>query len=139
MIRSQKAQLAPSPVMDLTALLDVIFIVLVFLLLTANVPLRQMNLDLPQVSQAQPASIATAEVLTLSLYATAPYWGVDDQRYDTFSQLQAQVIARGVGSVRPEIVLVTDKDARNENLLNLLNFLQQQQISTTQILTRGIP
>ena len=35
--------------LDLTALVDVIFILLVFFLLTANTPERALTLDLPEV------------------------------------------------------------------------------------------
>lgn len=140
MIRSQRVLQAYSPAMDLTSLLDIIFIVLVFLLLTASTPLHQMNLALPQVSDAPPAAPIVADTITLSLFASPPYWGVNDQRYDSLSQLQGQVIAQAnTSSPRPEIVIITDKDARNENLLNLLNFLQLQNIPTTRILTRGTP
>ena len=42
---------------DLTPLLDVIFIVLVFFLLTAQTPLLELPLQLPQSREALPAAI----------------------------------------------------------------------------------
>src|SRR5690606_22935655 len=64
---------------DLTPLLDVIFIVLVFFLLTAQVPLLQRPLDLPQ-DQRDSASMVTsdAERQLLELDA-AGRWRLDDR------------------------------------------------------------
>ncbi|KEY60861.1 biopolymer transporter ExbD [Serratia sp. DD3] len=140
MIRSHTPQQQNPIAIDLTALLDIIFIVLVFLLLTANMPLRQMNIDLPQVDNAQPATAPASHTMTLNLFADPPYWGIDEQRYSDWDQFRSQITTLAASSTaRPEIVIITDRNARNENLLNLLNLLQQQQIPAAHILTKGTP
>ncbi|PVZ85910.1 biopolymer transporter ExbD [Serratia sp. S1B] len=140
MIRSHSPQQQNAITIDLTALLDIIFIVLVFLLLTANMPLHQMNIDLPRVDDAQPATAAASHTITLQLFAEAPYWGIDDQRYSDWHQFRTQITTLAASSITPpEIVIITDRNARNENLLNLLNLLQQQQIPAAHILTKGTP
>lgn len=52
MIRDRSAPESSSLGIDLTPLLDIIFIVLVFLLLTANVRIQSMDITLPEVADS---------------------------------------------------------------------------------------
>ena len=63
MIRLPQSDSSPSLLPDMTALLDVIFILLVFMMLTANVAPHLLELELPQV--AAPADSVEVNTLTL--------------------------------------------------------------------------
>lgn len=141
MIRDRSAPESSSLGIDLTPLLDIIFIVLVFLLLTANVRIQSMDITLPEVADSTQPAQTVSESLTLHLFADAPYWALGEQKFtdwDAFSNaiLTARAQPHTTGA-QPEIIIAADRDASTERLLNLLNFLQRQNIPAAQILTKG--
>ncbi len=71
---------------DMTALLDVIFILLVFLLLTANVAPRALEVSLPVDGNAALMDAAERRSLTITLFAEGDKWGLEKE---TFSNWQA--------------------------------------------------
>lgn len=70
--RWQDDELSP----DLTPLLDIIFIVMVFLLLTASVKIKSLNVDLPQ-TETQILQTTSADPITINLLASEPHWALD--------------------------------------------------------------
>ncbi|MGL4712682.1 MAG: biopolymer transporter ExbD, partial [Shewanella sp.] len=71
---SQAGIASPEPLasLDLTALIDIIFIVLVFLLLTANSQLLSLPVDVPQSPSSAITTIDTKQTIAINIMATAP-------------------------------------------------------------------
>lgn len=120
---------------DLTPLLDVIFIVLVFFLLTAQVPLLQRPLDLPQDqhNSAQPGLVdGQRRVLELD---AAGHWRLDDQAL-SFDELPQALHSE---ARRPALDLAIDRQAPLAAFLDLIALLQAQQIDDIRMLMEPIP
>lgn len=134
MIRTQQGVSAGDDLKpDLTPLLDIIFIVMVFLLLTASVKLQSLDVDLPQ-TETQTLQETQSDPITVNITATEPYWalqGVEIASWDSFKT--ALVKAVRANPEKP-VVIGADKAGSVENMLKLLAFLQQNEITATQLL-----
>ena len=118
---------------DLTPLLDIIFIVMVFLLLTATVKIKSLDVELPQTS-TQILQTTKADPITLNLVATEPYWALDGQSVDNWDNFSQQLLAAVKAHSDKPVVIGADKKASVEQMLKLLAFLQKNDIKATQLL-----
>lgn len=115
---------------DLTPLLDVIFIVLVFFLLTAQQPLLELPLDLPKSSaELSAVSQAPAERMVIRLDEQG-VWRFAGQPQADFQHLQDALQAKPPQAVD----LALHRHAPLEKFLQLLALLQTLGIDDTQIL-----
>ncbi len=131
MIRLPQAGIPSASLLpDLTPLLDVIFIVLVFFLLTAQQPLLELPLDLPKSDAALSATAsAPAERMVIMLDEQGT-WRFSGQPQANFDSLRASLEQQ-----QPEAVdLALHQQAPLEKFLQLLAVLQTLGIDDTQIL-----
>lgn len=119
---------------DLTPLLDVIFIVLVFFLLTAQAPLLQRPLDLPQdQDEGASAAMADSQRQVLELDALG-HWRLDDQ------PLSLESLPGVLGRESdPKLDLAIDRQAPLAAFLDLIVLLQAQQIDDIRLLMEPTP
>ncbi|PIE25266.1 MAG: biopolymer transporter ExbD [Neptuniibacter caesariensis] len=135
MIRSrQKTEI--NGTLELTPLIDIIFIVVVFLLLTANTRLLTLPIDVPVSDSQLGSSKQTDTPLTISLLPEAPHYAIDKQKYHDWDDFKA-ILLNTIGTQKDRpLVVAADKDASVEPLLKLLALLNEQQITNTQILMK---
>lgn len=120
--------------LDLTPLIDIIFIVLVFLLLTANTQLLSLPVDVPTESDSTLTTLSQEEHITINVLINDPHWALEGQRYGDFNEFETAFIKRFRTSEEAKIVIAADKTAPIQPLMTLLAALQRQQITNTQIL-----
>ncbi|ENM5899264.1 biopolymer transporter ExbD [Vibrio mimicus] len=118
---------------DLTPLLDIIFIVMVFLLLTASVRLESLEVALP-TTDSPVVNEVDKESITINLLATEPYWAIDGKPYLDWHNFSLALLETVQSSKRP-IVIGADQGAEVQQLVKLLGFLQKHGIQATQLLT----
>ncbi|MFD1217462.1 ExbD/TolR family protein [Microbulbifer celer] len=122
------ANLAP----DLTPLLDIIFIVLVFLLLTANMRFSSLPMDLPaseRVSEAMPT-----DPLTISLSNRGPdLWGLGDRGYSDRETFERALTAALVADPTRPVALASDRNVPVQRMLDLFALLQEQGVEVAEI------
>jgi biopolymer transport protein ExbD len=121
---------------DMTALLDVIFILLTFLLLTANAVPLSLDVSLPEDSQRSADAVAPADSLTISLFPEAGRWGINGREFTTWHSFESALMKQITTDSSKEVVLAGDRDVSLEKLLKLFSLLQKNNIATTQILMR---
>lgn len=119
---------------DITPLLDIIFIVLVFLLLTANIPLQSLEVDLPETDSAALSSVQDTKSITINLMAGSPAWALQGEQYEDWEQFKPVLQSRAESLKETDLILASDKEVTVDNMLKLLAFLQEHHISATQIL-----
>ena len=119
---------------DITPLLDIIFIVLVFLLLTANIPLQSLEVDLPETDSTALNSIQDTRSITINLMAGSPAWALQGEQYEDWEQFKPVLQAQAESLKERDLILASDKEVTVDNMLKLLAFLQEHHISATQIL-----
>lgn len=129
---SQSAWRAMTP--DITPLLDIIFIVLVFLLLTANIPLQSLEVDLPKTDSEALSVIQEDKSMTINLLAGSPAWALQGEKYDDWAAFRP-VLEQNLESLKKaELMLASDSTVTVDNMMKLLAFLQEHEIQATQIL-----
>lgn len=118
---------------DLTPLLDIIFIVMVFLMLTAAVKLDSLEVDLP-TTDSQAVSEVDTKSLTINILAKEPYWAIDSKEYIDWENFKLALLEQQKSDKKP-IVIGAEKTADVQHLVKLLAFLQENGIQATQLLT----
>ncbi|MFA0087768.1 biopolymer transporter ExbD [Vibrio sp. 10N.286.49.C2] len=126
---SKNAPLYP----DLTPLLDIIFIVMVFLMLTASVRLESLDVALPATDSNLVSAVET-ESLTVNILTSSPYWALNSKEYIDWDNFKVALLEEAKSTNRP-IIIAADKAAEVQHLVKLLAFMQDNGIPATQLLT----
>jgi biopolymer transport protein ExbD len=133
MIRiTQKAPMSMS--LELTPLIDIIFIVVVFLLLTANARLLSLPVDIPDSDSeiSQDENVTTP--LTISLLNESPSYAIGEEPFYEWSAFKAALLLNIAADKDRALSIAAAHDADVEPLLKLLALLNEQQITNTHIL-----
>ncbi len=119
---------------DLTPLLDVVFIVLVFLLFTANsVPLT-LPVDLPETERAVSQQLDKPDAIGVNLFAEGASWALEGEKYDSWEAFSTALQQKVQAEPERAVVIAGDRAVPMENLVQLMQFLQQNNIAAAQIL-----
>ena len=118
---------------DLTPLLDIIFIVMVFLLLTATVKLQSLEVSLPTADTGSVSDV-DSKSLTVNILQKAPYWGLDGKSYSSWESFTQALLVQVKEKPEFQVVIASDKSAEIQHMVKLLAFLQDNNIKATQIL-----
>ncbi|CAI2340994.1 biopolymer transporter ExbD [Vibrio parahaemolyticus] len=122
---------------DLTPLLDIIFIVMVFLMLTAAVKLDSLDVALPS-TDSQAVAEVDKQSITVNILKDEPYWAVNGQTYIDWENFTLALLEESKSTDKP-IVIGAEKTANIQSLVQLLGFLQENGIQATQLLTEESP
>ncbi|MDN8585338.1 biopolymer transporter ExbD [Vibrio alginolyticus] len=118
---------------DLTPLLDIIFIVMVFLMLTAAVKLDSLDVNLPS-TKSQAVADVDKQSITINILKDEPYWAINGKTYIDWDNFTLALLEESKSSDKP-IVIGAEKTANIQSLVQLLGFLQENGIQATQLLT----
>lgn len=133
MIRATPESDDDSLMPDLTPLLDIIFILLVFLLLSANIQIHTLDLDIPSTTETNVLASQQKEAITLGLHHEGENWALNGARFADWDAFRDAVLAAHRAAPKKEVVIAADKNANVENMLKLLSFLQKNNINNTNI------
>ena len=120
---------------DLTPMLDILFILLVFFMITAGVMLQSLDLKLPpSVAGDLPAASKSRHVL-FEIHKDA--YVIDGKTAADFVALKDLVPEIIREKPRHELVIAGDRQVSIERLLEVLVYLRSQGIETADILMRN--
>ena len=123
--------------LDLTPLIDIVFIVIVFLLLAVNTRLLSLPVEIP--SSKNPAEVATTSThdLIITLQADAPFWALNDQKFNNWDTFEPALLAALTTEVAyQQIYIAPAHNANVEPLVQLLSILNEKQVPNTRILMK---
>jgi len=118
--------------LDLTTLLDIMFILLVFFILTAGVSYRALDLTLPAAASEETEPANTS--LHIMLEIKTDGYALDGKDYDSFPLLKEEIIPLLQKEADKELVIAGDRNVSLERLLELLTFLESRGIDAANIL-----
>ncbi|AMG01221.1 MULTISPECIES: ExbD/TolR family protein [Vibrio] len=118
---------------DLTPLLDIIFIVMVFLMLTAAVKLDSLDVNLPS-TDSQAVAEVDKQSITVNILKEEPHWAINGKAYIDWENFTMALLEESKSTDKP-IVIGAEKTADIQSLVKLLGFLQENGIQATQLLT----
>ncbi len=122
---------------DLTPMLDVLFILLVFLILTANSANFSLEIDLPQPQEAkleQAASSAITITLRSSVSEKFTVWDLDGRPFQHWKGMREALRLTLQQAPDKAVVIAGEKSASIENLVQVLSFLEVQGRTAAEIL-----
>lgn len=134
MISAGNDQSSPSFGLDLTPLIDIIFIVLVFLLLTANTQLLSLPVDVPTEADSNLSAVSQEKHIAINVLVNEPHWALDGKSYADFDEFEAAFSNSFKANPKAKVIIAADKTAPVQPLMTVLAALQRQNISNTQIL-----
>ncbi len=140
-LRSEKELDAP----EITPLIDIVFIVIVFLLITANSPLLTLPIDLPNSDQQSSLQVGKTAELTVTITAERPYWHLEEQAFNNWNEFKRALLLKtnsaAIGRTNDRtatkstsVIIAADKAAPSEPLLQLLALLNQKKIANAKII-----
>ncbi len=112
---------------NVTPLVDVMLVLLVIFMITAPTLKEGFNVEIPQADATQSVPIEDARLVTITPdgHVLKPDADSDEQRYDKLSDLvidlgryKEQTLAE---QKKPVVVIVGDKDARYERIIQVWN------------------
>ncbi|MBE7636603.1 hypothetical protein GUA87_07075 [Sneathiella sp. P13V-1] len=118
--------------LDLTTLLDIMFILLVFFILTAGASYRMMDLTLPSAvtEETEPAKASKHIFLEIKQVGYA----LDGKDISSLGELKSQLPTHLQENAGKELVIAGDRGTSLERLLSLLTFLESKGIQAANIL-----
>ncbi len=118
---------------DLTAMMDILFIVLVFFMLTSNPALRALEIALPSKGIEQAEAISqTKNIIELVLYKELK-WSIGEQQYSSWEETRNALVLQLQADNKFELIISSARDANVERLMEVMAFLKEQNLQTTQI------
>lgn len=116
---------------DLTPLLDVMFMLIVFFLLTANAAPYALDVNLPKDEDDIIQAVEDPNMLSISLLAGEDGWKINDAFYQDEQKFKETL--KEQASHNKKIIIVGDKDASMQKLLTVLTFLRKHDIEAADI------
>ncbi len=117
---------------DLTPMLDILFIVLVFFMLTANPAMHALQVELPSKGSDQAQALASPTHLQLTLFAKQQ-WVLNDETFSNWPDTRHAFKHAIKKAPKTEIIIATAKDAPVERFLEVMSFLKKQNLQAVQI------
>lgn len=117
---------------DLTPMLDILFILLVFFMLTAGAVYQSIEITLPSSVQEELSLVNEPKHIMLEIRADR--FVVDGEQMLTLAALKQRMPTVIAQKPDYELVVAGDKSMPIERLLKVLTFLQSQGIATANIL-----
>lgn len=120
---------------DLTPMLDILFILLVFFLLTAGTVYKALDLNLPSSVTEELSISNTPKHIMLEIRDNA--YAIDSKTIMSFEELRAEITNAIKNKPGYEVIIAGDKTISIEKLLNVLTYLQSQGIQAANILMKN--
>ncbi|MFT7682114.1 ExbD/TolR family protein [Moritella dasanensis] len=119
---------------DLTPLLDIIFIVMVFLLLTANISIKSLAVDVPVTDETAVLNQTDTKVIAISILAQADEWGIDDNKISDWDSFKQQLLIRHKDAPEHTILITADKSAPIDKMMKILAFLKNNDVTKINVM-----
>jgi len=131
---SERDSIAGDLLPDFTPLLDVMFMLIVFLVLTANAVPFAVDVALPSDADEVSQAVEEDDTILLTLLPEAEGWKIGEVHYQQESAMQAALIAKHQGDKTQRIIIAGEKSVSMQKLLSVITFLRKQNIQTADIL-----
>ncbi|MBL4740946.1 MAG: biopolymer transporter ExbD [Sneathiella sp.] len=119
---------------DLTTLLDILFILLVFFILTAGAAYRTLDLTLPEGAAEEVAQSPTEKHYIVEIKLSG--YALDGENFGDFDALKTAINKATSQNSDKNFIVAGDKAVSLERFLILLTYLQSRGIETANILMK---
>ncbi|MBF0289704.1 MAG: biopolymer transporter ExbD [SAR324 cluster bacterium] len=126
----------PTESVDLTPLMDVLFILLVFFLLTSGITQFYTQVQLPQSENLLETTIDHSNTILIEMFAQDQSWKVNEETIHDYDQLKQVLLDLHHSQKNVTFVLAPERTISAERLLQLLNFLASHKMTDVQIINK---
>jgi len=134
-LKSERSKIEGDLIPDLTPLIDVMFMLIIFLILTMNVALKSFNVELAEDKDNLVQDQAVAS-LDLVIFNNADDWLLDGVKFSSFEELKSELQKRAGNDDVIKINILSDKSVPVEKLVRLLIFTNDQKINSSNIIVK---
>ena len=118
---------------DLTPLLDVMFMLIVFLILTANAVPFAVDVELPDDKNSVSSAVDEQRLIRLTLLPDEQGWKLDDNTFNNEEAMQAALVKTYQADKQKRVIIMGEKSVSMQKLLNVITFLRTQNIQAADI------
>lgn len=133
--QSERAEIFNDFIPDLTPLLDVLFILIFFLILTTNTLPYKIDLELPQDKEDVAEVSNQPNNLIIKILAENKGWFIAEQKFLDFANFKNNLISNYQKN-QQQVVIMSEPQVAVEQFIDLLLFLQKNNIQTADILVQ---
>ena len=119
---------------DLTPLLDVLFILLVFFVLTANTAQVALDLTLPDKGAEAAKALKDENKVVVAIFEEDGKWGVDGANYADWNAAKAAMEKARTDKPKARFVIAGDRKVSLERFLQTLAHLRKLGLKQTDII-----
>lgn len=120
---------------DLTPLLDVMFLLIFFLILTTNSLPYKIDLDIPKDNEGAATQNKEQNILMVKILANNKGWLIEDKEFANFDLFKQNLLNNHKRKAQ-KITIMSEASVRVQGFIDLLLFLQKHEIQTADILVK---
>ncbi len=125
--------------LDLTALIDVVFTLIVFLILTMGTSQVMTEINLSSSQKPLKSDTDTEQSIIIEVGHAPRFWKLGDLETREFTRFQEVFLSQHKDHRDREVVLALEKTLPVEELVALMDFLSLHQFSKIQIVNQWAP
>jgi biopolymer transport protein ExbD len=121
---------------DLTPLLDVMFMLIIFLVLTTNAMQQVFDVSLPEDKEDVAEVLSENETLKITIFAQGGKWAINDEKFADFSEFKVALVNKYNSSKEQRVIIFGDEAATIDRLMELLTFMRSKGIEAADIVMK---
>jgi len=128
---SQRSNIITDLMPDFTPLLDVMFMLIVFFLLTANAVPYALDVNLPKDAEEVTQAVEDPDMLSVTLLPGEDGWKINEVSYQAEQEFKEALKAQTQNNKK--LIIIGDKDVSMQKLLTVMAFLRKHNIEAADI------
>ncbi len=129
----KKSHLAEEIFVDVTPLVDVMLILLLFFLLMVNVTQHVYPVNIPQSDPSFKESVTLKDPVKVTIFKGGKF-AIDSKKYPDMKSAKEALIDKLKNNKQTKVVVIPDSKSDSGTLISLLTFFEGNQIENVDIL-----
>jgi len=119
---------------DLTSLIDVMFMLVLFLILTANTASYVIKVDVPTDKDAVSEVVKNDDVIAVTLLPEGQGWMINKQDFSDWALFQTSLLDKiDPDNKKQTVAIIGDKSVSMQKLVDMMTFLQKNNVPMADI------
>lgn len=121
---------------DLTPLLDVMFMLIIFLVLTTNAMQQVFDISLPEDKDDVLEVLSENDTIKITIFSEGGQWAINEQKFADFADFKSKLVTVYSSSKKKHVIVFGDKSATIDRLMELLTFMRSKGIEAADIVMK---
>lgn len=122
---------------DLTPLLDVVFMLIIFLILSINATSFSLEVNLPEDKDNISKVISDKDQIEIHLLPS-DIWQINEKKFNDERKFRDYLLNFYQKNKNRKIIIIVDKNSKAQKLISILTFLKKENIQMADILVEKI-